>query len=111
MDMHHPFGFDWGDLVAIFTLVGVVATYVNLGISHTAKDSNRSDFEKLNASIAKLNETMVKVNMVLDGLKADRESTNRRLDKIEETADRHDIQLARIEEHVMTKETKINENS
>ncbi len=102
MDMHHPFGFEWGDLVAIFTLVGVVATYVNLGISHTAKDSNRAEFEQLTASIAQLNETMIKVNMVLDSLKADRESTNRRLDKIEATSDRHDIQLARIEEHVMT---------
>lgn len=106
MDMHHPFGFDWGDLVAIFTLVGVVATYANFAISHAAKNSNRADFEHLIASIAKLNETMVKVNVVLDSLKADRESTNRRLDKIEATADRHDIQLARIEEHVMTKEDK-----
>lgn len=104
MDIHHPFGFDWGDLVAIFTLVGVVATYANFAISHAAKDSNRSDFEQLTASIAKLNETMVKVNVVLDSLKADRESTNRRLDKIEATSDRHDIQLARIEEHVMTKQ-------
>lgn len=102
MDMHHPLGFDWGEWVAIFTLIGVFATYANLAISHTAKDSSRADFEQLNASIAKLNETMVKVNMVLDSLKADRESTNRRLDKIEATADRHDIQLARIEEHVMT---------
>lgn len=102
MDMHHPFGFEWGDLVAIFTLIGVVATYANLAISRTAKDSNRADFEQLTASIAKLNETMVKVNLVLESLKADRESTNRRLDKIEATADRHDIQLARIEEHVMT---------
>ena len=106
MDIHHPFGFDWGDLVAIFTLVGVVATYANLAISHTAKDSSRSEFEQLTSSIAKLNETMVKVNMVLDSLKADRESTNRRLDKIESTADRHDIQLARIEEHVMIQEDK-----
>lgn len=106
MDMHHPFGFEWGDLVAIFTLVGVVATYANLAISRTAKDSNRADFEQLAASIAKLNETMVKVNLVLESLKADRESTNRRLDKIEATADRHDIQLARIEEHVMTQDSK-----
>ena len=106
MDIHHPFGFDWGDLVAIFTLVGVVATYANLAISRTAKDSSRDDFEQLTTSISKLNETMVKVNMVLDSLKADRESTNRRLDKIESTADRHDIQLARIEEHVMIKEDK-----
>lgn len=102
MDMHHPFGFDWGEWVAIFTLIGVAATYVNLVISHTAKDSSRAEFEQLTASIAQLNETMIKVNMVLDGLKSDRESTNRRLDKIEATADRHDIQLARIEEHVMT---------
>lgn len=106
MDIYHPFGFDWGDLVAIFTLVGVVATYANLAISHTAKESNRAEFEQLTSSIAKLNETMVKVNMVLDSLKADRESTNRRLDKIEATSDRHDIQLARIEEHVMTKDNK-----
>lgn len=106
MDIHHPFGFDWGDLVAIFTLIGLFATYANFAISHAAKNSNRTDFEQLTASIAKLNETMVKVNVVLDSLKADRESTNRRLDKIEATSDRHDIQLARIEEHVMTKEDK-----
>lgn len=106
MDMHHPFGFEWGDLVAIFTLVGVVATYANLAISRTAKDSNKSEFEQLATSIAKLNETMVKVNMALDSLKADRESTNRRIDKIEATTDRHDIQLARIEEHVMTQDSK-----
>lgn len=106
MDLHHPFGFEWGDLVAIFTLIGVIATYANFAISHTAKDSNRADFEKLAASISKLNETMVKVNMALDSLKADRESTNRRLDKIEATSDRHDIQLARIEEHVMTQDSK-----
>lgn len=106
MDMHHPFGFEWGDLVAIFTLIGVVATYANLAISRTAKDSNRSEFEQLAASIAKLNETMVKVNMALDSLKADRESTDRRLDKVEATADRHDIKLARIEERVMMKENE-----
>ncbi|MEK1304127.1 hypothetical protein HCY48_05335 [Limosilactobacillus fermentum] len=102
MDIHHPFGFDWGDLVAILTFIGVVATYINFAISHAAKDSNRADFVKLTASIAKLNETMVKINTVLDNLKADRESANRRIDKIEATTDRHDIQLARIEEHVMT---------
>lgn len=106
MNLHHPFGFDWGDLVAIFSLVGVVATYTHLAISHTAKDSNRADFEQLTASIAKLNETMIKVNLVLESLKADRESINRRLDKIEATSDRHDIQLARIEEHVMTQDSK-----
>lgn len=106
MDMHRPFGFEWGDLVAIFTLIGVAATYANMAISRTAKDSSRADFDQLNVSIAKLNETMVKVNLVLESLKADRESTNRRLDKIEAITDRHDIQLARIEEHVMTKENK-----
>ena len=102
MDLHHPFGFDWGEWVAIFTLIGVAATYANLAISRTAKDSSRDEFDQLSESIAKLNETMVKVNLVLESLKADRESTNRRLDKIEATTDRHDIQLARIEEHVMT---------
>lgn len=102
MDIHHPFGFDWGELVAIFTLIGVAATYANLAISHTAKDSSRAEFDQLSGSIDQLNKTMIKVNMALDSLKADRESTNRRLDKVEATADRHDIQLARIEEHVMT---------
>ncbi len=106
MDLHHPFGFDWGEWVAIFTLIGVAATYANLAISRTAKDSSRDELDQLATSIAKLNETMVKVNMALDSLKADRESTNRRLDKIEATSDRHDIQLARIEEHVMTQDSK-----
>lgn len=106
MNLHHPFGFDWGEWVAIFTLVGVAATYANLAISRTAKDSSRDEFDQLTASIAKLNETMIKVNLVLESLKADRESTNRRLDKVEATADRHDIQLARIEEHVMTQDSK-----
>lgn len=102
MDMHRPFGFDWGELVSIVTLIGVVMTYVKTSITNAAHDSNKAEFDRLGDSIAQLNQTMIKVNMVLDSLKADRESTNRRLDKIEETADRHDIQLARIEEHVMT---------
>lgn len=101
MDMHHPLGFDWGEWVAIFTLVGVVATYIKTSITHTAHDSNKAEFDRLAESIAQLNKTMIKVNMVLDSLKADRESTNRRLDKIEETTDRHEIRLARIEEHVI----------
>lgn len=102
MDMHKPFGFDWGELVSIVTLIGVVMTYVKTSITHTAHDSNKAEFDQLSNSIAELNQTMIKVNMALDSLKADRESTNRRLDKIEATTDRHDIQLARIEEHVMT---------
>lgn len=106
MDMHRPFGFDWGEWVAIFTLIGVVATYAKTSISHTAHDSSKAEFEQLAESIAQLNKTMIKVNMVLDSLKADHESTNRRLDKIEATTDRHDIRLARIEEHVMTKGDK-----
>lgn len=106
MNMHRPFGFDWGEWVAIFTLIGVVATYVKTSISHAAKDSSKAEFEQLAESIAQLNKTMIKVNMVLDSLKADRESTNRRLDKIEATTDKHDIRLARIEEHVMTKGDK-----
>lgn len=106
MNLHHPFGFEWGDLVAIISLVGVVATYANLAISRTAKNSSRDEFDQLSESIDQLNKTMIKVNMVLDSLKADRESANRRLDKIEATADRHDIQLARIEEHVMTQDSK-----
>lgn len=102
MDMHKPFGFDWGELVSIVTLIGVVMTYVKTSITHTAHDSNKAEFDQLSNSIAELNQTMIKVNMALDSLKADRESTNRRLDKIEATTDRHDIRLARIEEHVMT---------
>lgn len=106
MDMHKPFGFDWGELVSIVTLIGVVMTYVKTSITHTAHDSNKAEFDQLSNSIAELNQTMIKVNVALDSLKADRESTNRRLDKIEATTDRHDIQLARIEEHVIVKEDK-----
>lgn len=103
MDMHRPFGFDWGELVSIVTLIGVAMTYVKTSISHTAHDSNKAEFDRLGDSIAQLNRTMIKVNMVLDSLKADRESTNRRLDKLEDTTDKHDIRLARIEEHVIVK--------
>ena len=101
MDMHRPFGFDWGELVSIVTLIGVIMTYVKTSITHTAHDSNKAEFDRLGDSIAQLNQTMIKVNMVLDGLKADRESTNRRITKLEATTDKHDIQLARIEEHVI----------
>lgn len=101
MDVHRPFGFDWGELVSIVTLIGVVMTYVKTSITHTAHDSNKAEFDRLGDSIAQLNKTMVKVNMALDNLKADRESTNRRLNKLEATSDKHDIQLARIEEHVI----------
>jgi hypothetical protein len=44
---------------------------------------------------------MIKVNMVLDSLKADRDSTNQRLTKLETATDKHDVRLARIEEHVI----------
>lgn len=106
MDMHRPFGFDWGELVSIVTLIGVAMTYVKTSISHTAHDSNKAEFDRLGDSIAQLNRTMIKVNMVLDSLKADRESTNRRLDNLEDTTDKHDIRLARIEEHVIVKGDK-----
>lgn len=106
MDMHRPFGFDWGELVSIVTLIGVAMTYVKTSISHTVHDSNKTEFDRLGDSIAQLNRTMIKVNMVLDSLKADRESTNRRLDKLEDTTDKHDIRLARIEEHVIVKGDK-----
>ena len=101
MDMHRPFGFDWGELVSIVTLIGVVMTYVKTSLTHTARDSNKAEFDRLGDSIAELNQTMIKVNMALDSLKADRESTNRRLNRLEATSDKHDIQLARIEEHVI----------
>lgn len=101
MDMHRPFGFDWGELVSIVTLIGVVMTYVKTSITRTAHESNKAEFDRLGDSIAQLNKTMVKVNMALDNLKTDRESTNRRLDKLEATSDKHDVQLARIEEHVI----------
>lgn len=106
MDMHRPFGFDWGELVSIVTLIGVTMTYVKTSISHTAHDSNKAEFDRLGDSIAQLNRTMIKVNMVLDSLKADRESTNRRLNMLEVASDKHDIQLARIEEHVIIKGDK-----
>lgn len=106
MDMHRPFGFDWGELVSIVTLIGVAMTYVKTSISHTAHDSNKAEFDRLSDSIAQLNKTMVKVNMALDNLKADRESTNRRLNMLEVASDKHNIQLARIEEHVIIKGDK-----
>lgn len=99
--MHRPFGFDWGELVSIVTLIGVAMTYVKASITNAAHDSNKAEFDRLGDSIAQLNKTMVKVNMALDNLKADRESTNRRLNMLEVASDKHDIQLARIEEHVI----------
>ena len=101
MDMHRPFGFDWGELVSIVTLIGVVMTYVKTSITNAAHDSNKAEFDWLGDSIAQLNQTMIKVNMVLDSLKADRESTNQRLTKLETATDKHDVRLARIEEHVI----------
>lgn len=104
--MHRPFGFDWGELVSIVTLIGVAMTYVKTSITNAARDSNKAEFDRLGDSIAQLNKTMVKVNMALDNLKADRESTNRRLNMLEVASDKHDIQLARIEEHVIVKGDK-----
>lgn len=99
--MHRPFGFDWGELVSIVTLIGVAMTYVKASITNAAHDSNQAEFDRLGDSIAQLNQTMIKVNMVLDSLKADRESTNQRLTKLETVTDKHGVRLARIEEHVI----------
>ena len=89
MDMHRPFGFDWGEWVAIFTLIGVVATYIRSSVSRTAQDSSRGEFQKLSEVNEGLKETMIKVNITLDTIKRDHEKESHQLEIMQQEIMQH----------------------
>ena len=106
MDIHHPFGFDWGDLVAIFTLIGVTATYVHANVSRMAAESSQAESQKLSKAIEQLERTMIEVNATLRSIREDREEDHNRLDQLSQEVGTHrdwlisdNQRLKTLEEH------------
>ena len=79
MDVHHPLGFDWGEWVAIFTLIGVVAAYVRSNVSRMAIESSQNESQKLSRAIDQLEKTMIEVNATLQAIREDRTEDRERL--------------------------------
>lgn len=76
MDMHHPLGLEWGEWVAIFTLIGVAFSYVHSDMSRVAIDSSRAESQKISRAIEQLEKTMIEVNATLRSIREDREKLN-----------------------------------
>ena len=89
MDMHHPLGFDWGEWVAIFTLIGVVAAYIRSDMSRMAIESSRTESQKLSRAIDQLEKTMIEVNATLQAIREDRAEDRERLDLLSQEVGKH----------------------
>lgn len=89
MDLHHPLGFDWGDLVAIFTLVGVVAAYIRSNMSRMAIESSRTESQKLSGAIDRLEKTMIEVNATLQSIREDRTEDRKQLELLSQEVGKH----------------------
>ena len=89
MDVHHPLGFDWGEWVAIFTLIGVVAAYVRSNVSRMAIESSQNESQKLSRAIDQLEKTMIEVNATLQAIREDRTEDRERLDLLSQEVGKH----------------------
>ncbi len=89
MDVHHPLGFDWGEWVAIFTLIGVVAAYVRSNVSRMAIESSQNESQKLSRAIDQLEKTMIEVNATLQAIREDRTEDRKRLDLLSQEVGKH----------------------
>lgn len=89
MDVHHPLGFGWGEWVAIFTLIGVVAAYVRSNVSRMAIESSQNESQKLSRAIDQLEKTMIEVNATLQAIREDRTEDRERLDLLSQEVGKH----------------------
>lgn len=89
MDVHHPLGFDWGEWVAIFTLIGVVTAYVRSNVSRMAIESSQNESQKLSRAIDQLEKTMIEVNATLQAIREDRTEDRERLDLLSQEVGKH----------------------
>ncbi|QHJ74695.1 hypothetical protein [Lactobacillus phage JNU_P1] len=82
-------GFDWGEWVAIFTLIGVVAAYVRSNVSRMAIESSQNESQKLSRAIDQLEKTMIEVNATLQAIREDRTEDRERLDLLSQEVGKH----------------------
>ncbi|WP_322191997.1 hypothetical protein [Limosilactobacillus fermentum] len=89
MDIHHPLGFDWGEWVAIFTLIGVAATYAHSNMSRMAAESSQAESQKLSKAIEQLEKTMIEVNATLRSIREDRAEDREKLNLLSQEVGKH----------------------
>lgn len=89
MDIHHPLGFDWGEWVAIFTLIGVAATYAHSNMSRMAAESSQAESQKLSKAIEQLEKTMIEVNATLRSIREDRAEDREQLNFMKQELGQH----------------------
>lgn len=82
MDIHHPFGFDWGDLASIFTMLGIFVAYLHSNFNRMAAESSQAEAQKLSKAIEQLERTMIEVNATLRSIREEREEDHSRLDQL-----------------------------
>ncbi|MHC3377741.1 hypothetical protein [Ligilactobacillus equi] len=92
---HNLFGFNWGEVVSIVTLVGVVMTYVQTNMRHQAREATEKDLQDLRSQ---LNDFKFAVNKLENMLN----SVNQQLKKVDE----HDKKLAELENRILVIETR-----
>lgn len=110
MDIHHPLGFDWGEWVAIFTLIGVAATYAHSNMSRMAVESSQAESQKLSKAIEQLEKTMIEVNATLRSIREDRAEDHNRLDQLSQELGVHRDWLINDHQRLKALEKQTNES-
>lgn len=110
MDMHHPFGFDWGDLASIFTLIGIAAAYVHSNISRMATESSRAESKEISRAIEQLEKTMIEVNVTLQSIREDRAEDRTRLDQLSQEVGVHRDWLISDNQRIKALEEHLQDN-
>ena len=97
MDPHHFAGLDWGEWVAILTLVAAIAAYARSGISRTARESSRQDFDRINETMNGVRETMAELIVTIKQLRSDMEERKQTESRMHQAIDDHEKRLVRLE--------------
>lgn len=97
MDPHHFAGLDWGEWVAILTLVAAIAAYARSGISRTARESSRQDFDRINETMNGVRETMAELIVTIKQLRSDMEERKQTESRMHQAIDDHERRLIRLE--------------
>lgn len=97
MDPHHFLGLNWGEWVAILTLIAAIATYARSGISRTARESSRQDFDRINETMNGVRETMAELNATIRQLRDDMDERKKTEDRMHKAIDDHEKRLVRLE--------------
>ena len=97
MDPHHFAGLDWGEWVAILTLVAAIAAYARSGIRRTARESSRQDFDRINETMNGVRETMAELIVTIKQLRSDMEERKKTEDRMHKAIDDHEKRLVRLE--------------